>query len=101
MNRVTGCVNGNVRCNLNAVADFDFAYVQNNEVVICKEPLSDFNVVAVIAVEGSLNVNPVACFSQDFPDEAVFFFLCLRRKVVVFENLLFVFKTFFFKTVQP
>jgi len=72
VNRMTRSINGNVGRDLNVVANFDFSHVKNNEVVVGEKPLSHFDVVAVVAVEGRLDVNPVASLSEDFFYKEVF-----------------------------
>ena len=101
VNRMTRSINGNVGRDLNVVANFDFSHVKNNEVVVGEKPLSHFDVVAVVAVEGRLDVNPVARLSEDLFYKAVFLLYRFRRKIVVLVNFLFALKSFFRKPVHP
>ena len=92
---MTGGINGDIGSNLSIGTYPDFSDIENREIVICKEIFSYFNIISVIAVKRSFNVNILPGFSQDLFYKFIFFLNTVRCKVVVPEDFLFVFQPFF------
>ena len=72
MDRMSGRINGNIGRNLGIGTDSDFSDIKHREVVVRKEVFPDLDIIAVIAVKRSFNIDVFPCFPQDLFEELFF-----------------------------
>ena len=51
MNRMSCCINGNIRSKLAVITHLYLCHIQDRAVVICKKVLSNFNIKSIITVK--------------------------------------------------
>ena len=101
MDGMTCRIDGDIWAALKIVTYPYLADVENDEVIICKEILTDFDVISVITMERSFDVDPLTRLSEDVLKKFHLLIPFLGRKIVVFIYLALISQTFFFKSVHP
>lgn len=101
MDGVASRVNGYVWSDLDVFSNPDFSDIENGEVVVCEKVFAYLDVVSLVAEKGRLDIDIISALAENVFDEPVFLFGIAGFKIIVFEYLLFVFKTFFAQAVEP
>ena len=101
MDRMPGRINRDIRGDLSVFSDPHFADIEDCQIVVGEEVLSDLNIIPIVTVERCLDMHVLARFPKDLLNELILLLFSLRREIIIFIYALFILQPLLCESIQP